>query len=172
MKSILATIAALLLLFGCSETEVAEDAGTPEQAAVSASTYDLAGTWVMDADFTEEDKVKLGEFMTDEQINKMIDEIKSMRLVINADGTYKMPIPQMKNMMKDTWKIEGDTLILASSGMIFSSQEELDASYDLPEEEIVPNKIPMSLNIEADGTELVMAETSGEMTSRLAFKRQ
>ena len=178
IRKTLAVLLAATLIAGCGSDSTSEsESSTPD--IVAADESEFVGTWIGVNEVSEEDISKWRETMSEESLQAILEMVKEMEPTLHLfdDGTYEMsmpmPMPMSPFPIKDTWKIEGGKLILASSGSGFSmSAATRDELPEPTEEDWIPNKKPLVLSIEADGAELVMSDEKGEMSSRTVFKKQ
>ncbi len=176
MKHALAILLVASLIVGCG-TDSASSNDDPVPAALSADAKNLVGKWVGRPETSDEDIARMRETMSEEQIEALLSMIEEMEptLELFEDGTYSMSNAMLQFPIKDTWTLDGDTLTLASSGVSFSrsgAAEDLSDFEGFKEEDMVPNKDPLNLSVESDGTELVMGDSTGEMTSRLVYTKE
>ena len=172
MKTTLALLVVAVLTIGCGTK-------TSSSSVANSTDYDLVGTWVGKQDISDEDLEKMREKMRETQTEEEIDALMEWALSVEEtleifeDGTFSSTDSVMGIPIKDTWKAEGDTLTLASSGS--SSSVSGKASEGMPElndDDFKPNKVPMDLSIEAGGTELVRTGELGDITIRVVYKKK
>lgn len=172
MKTTLALLLVAILTVGCGTK-------TSSSSATNSTDYDLVGTWVGKQEISDEDLESMREEMrktnSEEEIDALIEWALSVEETIEIfkDGTYSKTDSVMGFPIKDTWKAEGDTLTLASSGGGFSvSGESGEGLPEVKDDDIKPNKVPMELSIEAGGTVLVRTTEMGDITSRMVYKKK
>ena len=177
MKHTLALLLAASLVVGCSYEERLESSGESEVETVAGTVeYDAAkfvGKWVGRTEMSDEGVAKMRETMSEDELQEWLVTMKEMAptLELLEDGTYSMSNPLLEFPTKDTWTLAGDKLTLASSG--YRTSGSWNGTFaDMTEDDIVPNKEPMDLSVESDGTELVMADETAVMNFRIVFTKE
>lgn len=157
------------VLFGCTSELSSSGEGTIEEPVVSEtetvappSSDDLAlfvGFWEGKVQMAQADIDHVKSLMDEESFNELManNDIVASTIEFFEDGTFEMSDMARGLPFSDTWSVSGDTITLASSGADFGLGDEENAvEFRFNRSKLVPNKVPMTLSVEEDGTQLAI----------------
>lgn len=163
MKRIQTSLAVIAALICCS---------CAKKITIDGESQEFMGSWIGSIELSSAEIAEAKRTMNAESFSAL-QGVLTIEFELLGDGTYRMSMSTMKVPFEDTWYLDGNTLTLASSGVSGESSDSGDeSSSNLREEDMVPNKVPMFLGVEADGEELVWRNGAQNTESRFVFKRK